>query len=302
MPILGVTGSQNTKGFLQPNAPTIGTATNTPSGRAYNNGAASVTFTAAASGAPATSYTVTSSPGAFTGTGSSSPITVTGLQSNTAYTFTVTGTNAAGTGPSSAASNSITATTTAQAPTIGTASKITSGVNRAQVTFTASANNGGAAISTYTATSSPGGITASGSSPILFTNLSGGTSYTFTVAAVNANGTGTASAASNSATASMYTCPNQGYASGSTCYYGAQANTYQGCTTGSSNQGNQFVCPNGIGDPGPYCWQCQKTDPGIYRAEIVGVAGPITYYNCQYSAPGLAGYGSATCYYPATIG
>ena len=126
MPIIGVTGSQNTKGFLNPLAPTIGTATDVGTARAYNNGAATVTFTANPAGSPATSFTATSSPGGFTVTGASSPLTVTGLQSDTAYTFVVKGTNAVGDSPNSSASNSITATTVPQAPTIGTATKNTS--------------------------------------------------------------------------------------------------------------------------------------------------------------------------------
>ncbi|QXW19640.1 autotransporter domain-containing protein [Comamonas aquatica] len=86
-----------------PGAPTIGTAT-------AGDRQASVSFTAPASngGASITGYTVTSSPGGFTGSGSSSPIAVTGLTNGTAYTFTVTTTNSAGTGAASAASNSVT--------------------------------------------------------------------------------------------------------------------------------------------------------------------------------------------------
>jgi hypothetical protein len=86
-----------------PGAPTIGTAT-------AGNAQASVAFTApAVTGGPAiTSYTATSSPGGITGSAASSPITVTGLTNGTAYTFTVTATNSIGTGPASAASNSVT--------------------------------------------------------------------------------------------------------------------------------------------------------------------------------------------------
>jgi hypothetical protein len=85
-----------------PDAPTIGTAT-------AGGASGSVTFTAAATGGVPTSYTATSSPGSFTGTGSSSPITVSGLTPGTSYTFTVTAANSTGTSPASSASNSITA-------------------------------------------------------------------------------------------------------------------------------------------------------------------------------------------------
>jgi uncharacterized protein (TIGR02145 family) len=75
------------------------------------------------------------------------------------------------------------------------------------VTFTAPANNGGAAITGYTVTSFPGGITKTGaSSPITITGLTNGTPYTFTVTATNSIGTGAASAASNSVTPA--TVPN----------------------------------------------------------------------------------------------
>ncbi|SIR33036.1 Fibronectin type III domain-containing protein [Shewanella morhuae] len=86
-----------------PSAPTIGTAT-------AGNAQASVNFTASASngGTAVTSYTVTSNPSGFTGTGVGSPISVIGLTNGVAYTFTVTATNSAGTGAASAASNSVT--------------------------------------------------------------------------------------------------------------------------------------------------------------------------------------------------
>ena len=195
MPILGASAS-GAKSI--PVAPTIGTATNVGTSRAYNNGSATVTFTAPTSKLPITSYTVTSSPGSYTGTGASSPITVAGLQSATAYTFTVTATSAAGTSAASSASNSITATTVPQAPTIGTATS--SGATTASVPFTAGAT-GGSAITSYTVTSSPSSITGTGaSSPVTVSGLTTGTAYTFTVTATNANGTSTASSASNSVT------------------------------------------------------------------------------------------------------
>lgn len=84
------------------------------------------------------------------------------------------------------------------APTVGTA---TAGDSQASVTFSAPGSSGGASITGYTVTASPGGATGTGaSSPITVTGLTNGTAYTFTVTATNSAGTGSASAASNSAT------------------------------------------------------------------------------------------------------
>ena len=84
-----------------PGAPTIGTATGSA-------GSATVTYTAPTDlGTGAVTYTATSSPGGLTGTGAS-PITVSGLTNGTPYTFTVTASTPGGTGPASAASNSVT--------------------------------------------------------------------------------------------------------------------------------------------------------------------------------------------------
>ena len=55
-------------------APSSVVATNVGTGRAYNNGSASVAFTTGT--VPGSSYTVTSSPGSYYNTGSSSPIIV----------------------------------------------------------------------------------------------------------------------------------------------------------------------------------------------------------------------------------
>jgi hypothetical protein len=85
------------------------------------------------------------------------------------------------------------------APIIGTA---TLGNAQATVPFTAPSSDGGSAITSYTATSSPGGITGtlsqSGSGSITVTGLTNAIAYTFTVTATNAIGTSLASAASNS--------------------------------------------------------------------------------------------------------
>jgi len=181
-----------------PGAPTVGTATRSASQSVQ------VTFTAPANvgGSSITSYTVTSSPGSFTGTGATSPITVTGLTNGTAYTFTVTATNSYGTSAASSASNSATPYTVPGAPTIGTATS--TGTTTATVSFTAPGSNGGATITSYTAVSSPGGVTGTlsqaGSGTINVSGLTPGTSYTFTVYATNPAGNSANTSASNSIT------------------------------------------------------------------------------------------------------
>lgn len=117
----------------------------------------------------------------------------------------------------------VTATSIPGAPTIGTATS--TGSSTATVSFTAPASNGGSVITSYTATSSPGGITGtlsqSGSGTITVSGLTGNTSYTFTVTATNAIGTSAASAASNSITTSEAapTVIGQAYGGG---YYAGQ--------------------------------------------------------------------------------
>jgi hypothetical protein len=84
------------------------------------------------------------------------------------------------------------------APTSVTA---TAGNASASVAFTAPTDTGypANAITSYTATSSPGSFTATGAaSPLTVVGLTNGTSYTFTVRATNSAGSGPASAASSS--------------------------------------------------------------------------------------------------------
>jgi len=161
-----------------PKAPTSVIAVNSPV--AYGGTpTASVRFTPSTVGVPAASYTVTSSPGGFTGVGTSSPITVSGLTAGTSYTYTVTASNSYGSATSSA-SAALTAGTLPPTPTNVIANPLS--ISSASISFTSPTNTGGRPITSYTVVSSVGSITATGaSSPITITGLSSNTSYTFQV-------------------------------------------------------------------------------------------------------------------------
>jgi hypothetical protein len=160
-----------------------------------NNTAASVSWTAPKSTAtaPLQRYVVTASPGGASSTVNAELTTasVSGLTNGTSYTFTVVAVNSAGSSPASAPSAATKPAVTAPAaPASVQASPTGTAVT---VTWAPPANDGGTAITAYKVTASPGGAIASvdaSTTTAVIANLIAGTSYTFTVNAVNGRGRG----------------------------------------------------------------------------------------------------------------
>lgn len=147
-----------------------------------------------------TSYTVTAQPGNIIVTGTGSPIVVAPLVDGVEYTFTVTATNGAGTGSSSSAS----APVVAGVPGAPTITSTTHGDRQATVHFDSPTSSGSSPITSYKLVSHPEGVEASGTTtPITVTGLSNGTSYVFTVVAVNTYGSSSASAPSTAVVPGM---------------------------------------------------------------------------------------------------
>ena len=92
-------------------------------------------------------------------------------------------------------------------PGSATIDSVTAGNGQVTIAFTEPTYKGKGSI-TYTATSSPGNLTATGSSPITVSGLSNGTSYTFTITALTSSGVSTSSSASSSVTPAI---PKAGY-------------------------------------------------------------------------------------------
>ncbi|MGO4531801.1 S-layer homology domain-containing protein [Paenibacillus sp. 2TAF8] len=124
----------------------------------------------------------------------SSPYTIPDLVNGTTYYFVVKAENVGG---MSEASNLVSAIPS-NMPGVPTDVTATPGDGQAVLKFTAPTDDGGSPITGYEVTVSPGERKITGNaSPITITGLSNGTSYTFTVKAMNGAGKGAESVPSN---------------------------------------------------------------------------------------------------------
>lgn len=183
------------------------------------------------------------------------------------------------------------------APTIGTA---TGGNASASVTFTAPANVGGSAITSYTVVSSPTGITGTGaSSPVTVSGLSNGTAYTFKVFATNSYGPSVLSAASNSVTPSNVPVVGSAYGGG---FFAGQIST---AGNGVADY-NLVVAPVSSGQFRGQWKTANNNTPGTL-SEIDGPAntaaivadGNSTTYPCGHFCNNLVTGGQTDWYMPA---
>jgi hypothetical protein len=191
------TPSSETSTLGVPGAPTITSAV-------AGARSAIITWTAPSSngGSPITLYTITSTPDNITATSSTvTPTTVSGLSNNTSYTFVIKATNSAGDSLDSDPSSSI---TTFDLPGVPTGLSATSSAGTITLTWVAPTNTGGTPITGYNIydtsgniynsstnafVSDTGSITTIGN--ILTINITGlteGSTYTFSIKAVNLAG------------------------------------------------------------------------------------------------------------------
>jgi hypothetical protein len=157
------------------------------------------------------------------------------------------------------------------APTIGT---VTISYTTATVPFTAPLNNGGANITSYTATSSPGNLTGAlnqaGDGSITVSGLTGSQAYTFTVKATNSAGSSAASSASNSVTATDISVPVVGQAYGGGFYAGKIAVGGGGVATHYL-----IVAPKASGENSSRAWGTAGASTGQFgTGTAVLITGP----------------------------
>lgn len=191
-------------------------------------------------------------------------------------------------------------------PGTATITGVTAGNGQVSVAFNEPAFKGKGNV-TYTVTSSPSSITATGSSsPIIVTGLSNGTSYTFTVATVSVNGVSTLSSASSSVTPET---PRAGFTAGGLASGNARLNFIQKVTfsndsisilaAGLSNTPYAHATHSNSGTAGYVCGgyvssMSSRIDKLAYVSDSVSTLAngltATTYESAGFSNPNTYGY------------
>ena len=195
------------------NAVTLGTTPDPPTNvtGVAGNTSVSVSYDAPLNtgGLPITGYTVyvyDEEGFVKTVSGVGLSITVTGLTNGVAYTFTCVASNELGDSDPSSESDPVTPLGTPSAPT--SLAIVTNGGSYVTVSFTAPTSDGGAEITNYKYSTNNGTSyteldPADTSSPITISGLTGGSTYTIRLRAVNSVGDGTASSSISVTAASV---------------------------------------------------------------------------------------------------
>ena len=198
-----VVRAANNDGFGLPSAPSApvvpaATVPGAPTGVSATGGNTNATVSwvapVADGGTPITGYVITAQPGGATVNTEQArhSVVVGSLVNGTAYTFTVKAVNAVGQSQASAASAAATPSTVPSAPQ-NVAGVV--GNSTIALTWAAPASNGGAPLTGYTVTVTPGATSQSvdaTTTSVQITGLTNGTAYTVAVTAANARGTGPA--------------------------------------------------------------------------------------------------------------
>ena len=244
-----------------------------------------------------------------TANGTTTTCTFLGLTAGTTYTFSVTAANAVGSGPASGTATA-TASTVPDAPSAVTGADATGvafgGTPQIVVSWSAPAT-GGAPITGYTVTASPGGSTCTSAttSCTITSGLTAGTAYTFKVTATNVSGTGLASASSPGVTAA--TAP-QAPTIGAAAYtpgiaFGAAPQVRVTWTVPANNGGNAITGYTVTSSPAG--GSCTVAGPSATSCTITGGLTAGTSYTFTAKATNAIGNslasGPTAALVPATV-